>query len=91
MVENTPSWLNKEFVEKVLRNSEADETIQVIDVFIAPATNKGDNYGSEMLRVNVDLAKGKAHERMTEKISFVVKMYPQAEGFQRDMVGFYFS
>ncbi|KAJ4442920.1 hypothetical protein ANN_04516 [Periplaneta americana] len=53
-----PEWLNKSFLEKVLRSADDDPTITVTSVDINPATAPGDNYMSMIYRAKVHMTKG---------------------------------
>ncbi|XP_025262467.1 uncharacterized protein LOC105247775 [Camponotus floridanus] len=86
MVLETSTWLNLCFMEKVLRKSENDNSIQVIDIFSKPATNKGDNYTSDMIRVNVEFSRDQSGRKITEKKSVIFKIMPSVEGFRKNLV-----
>lgn len=48
------SWLDCMFLQKCLQRISNDRaTINVIDFNIAPATKKGENFASDIFRVNV--------------------------------------
>ncbi|CAL1685861.1 unnamed protein product [Lasius platythorax] len=81
-----PTWLNLCFMEKTLRKSENDNSIQVIDIFSKPATDKGDNYGSDMVRVIVDYSRDQSGRKITEKKSVVVKIEPTIEGVRKNLI-----
>jgi len=86
MALETPTWLNLCFVEKVLRKSEGDNSIQVIDIFSKPATNKGDNYTSDMIRVTTEFSRDQGGRKITEKKSIIVKISPIVEGVRQDLI-----
>ncbi|XP_012228832.1 uncharacterized protein [Linepithema humile] len=86
MALETPTWLNLCFVEKILRKSEGDNSIQVIDIFSKPATNKGDNYTSDMIRVNVEFSREQGDCKTTEKKSIIVKIAPIDEGARKEII-----
>ncbi|XP_070150093.1 uncharacterized protein [Polyergus mexicanus] len=86
MALETPTWLNLYFMEKALRKSENDNSIQVIDIFSKPATNKGDNYTSDMIRVNVEYSRDQRGRKITEKKSVIVKIAPTIEGVRKDII-----
>ena len=67
------SWLDLCFMEKILRKSENDDSIQVIDIVSKPATNKGDNYTSDIIRITVEYSRG---PKIKEKKSIIVKLSP---------------
>ncbi|XP_011693600.1 PREDICTED: uncharacterized protein LOC105453385 [Wasmannia auropunctata] len=84
MAQETPAWLNVCFVEKILRKSEGDNSIQVIDIFSKPATAKGDNYTSDMIRVTAEFSRDQG--RKTEKKSIIVKVSPIVEGVRQELI-----
>ncbi|CAL1685246.1 unnamed protein product [Lasius platythorax] len=86
MALETPTWLNLSFMEKILRKSENDNSIGVIDIFSKPATNKGDNYGSDMFRVIVEYSRDQSGRKITEKKSVIVKIEPTLEGIRKNLV-----
>lgn len=89
MALETPTWLNLCFVEKILRKSEGDNSIQVIDIFSKPATNKGDNYTSDMIRVAAEFSRDQGGRKITEKKSFLFKISPLVEGIRQDLVSWF--
>ncbi|XP_072749880.1 uncharacterized protein [Anoplolepis gracilipes] len=86
MALETPTWLNLCFMEKILHKSEKDNSIQVIDIFIKPATNKGDNYASDMLRVSVEYSRNQNGCKIKENISVIVKFEPTTEGVRTTLI-----
>ncbi|XP_011633621.1 uncharacterized protein LOC105424846 [Pogonomyrmex barbatus] len=86
MALETPTWLNLCFVEKILRKSEGDNSIQVIDIFSKPATAKGDNYTSDMIRVSAEFSRDQGDRKITEKKSIIVKLSPLIEGILQELV-----
>ncbi|XP_011868375.1 PREDICTED: uncharacterized protein LOC105562270 [Vollenhovia emeryi] len=86
MAQETPTWLNLCFVEKILRKSEGDNSIQVIDISSKPATAKGDNYTSDMIRVTAEFSREQGGRKITGKKSIIVKVSPTLEGVQKDLV-----
>ncbi|XP_039313572.1 uncharacterized protein LOC105198287 [Solenopsis invicta] len=86
MTLETPTWLNLCFVEKILRKSEDDNSIQVIDIFSKPATAKGDNYTSDMIRVTAEFSRDQSDRKITEKKSIIIKVSPILEGVRQDLV-----
>ncbi|KYM76310.1 hypothetical protein ALC53_13337 [Atta colombica] len=83
MALETSTWLNLCYVEKILRKSENDNSIQVIDIFSKPATVKGDNYTSDMIRIIVEYSRG---SKIKEKKSIIVKLSPLLEGVRQKIV-----
>ncbi|XP_076643846.1 uncharacterized protein LOC143354036 [Halictus rubicundus] len=86
MALETPSWLNVDFTERILRLSEDDSTLQVIDVFVKPATSKGDNYTSDMMRVAIEYTRMKGDKRVNGKKSLIFKIEPIIEGSRKDLI-----
>lgn len=84
MALETPAWLNLCFVEKILRKSEADNSIQVIDISSKPATAKGDNYTSDMIRITAEFSRDQGSR--TEKKSIILKVFPIMEGARHELV-----
>jgi len=82
----TPTWLNLRFVEKILRKSEGDNSIQVIDIFSKPATNKGDNYSSDLIRISTEFSRDQGGRKITEKKSIIFKIAPTDGGVRQEMV-----
>lgn len=89
MALETPTWLNLCFVEKILRKSEGDNSIQVIDIFAKPATSKGDNYTSDMIRVTAEFSRDQGDRKITEKKSIIFKVSPLTEGIRQDLVSWF--
>ncbi|CAG5101697.1 Protein of unknown function [Cotesia congregata] len=83
---SVPAWLSAPFIEKALRRSENDDSICIVDCSIKPATNKGDNYTSDMHRVTVEYRHNQGAKAVTEKISIIVKVAPTAEGIHKDLI-----
>lgn len=84
-----PAWLSAPFIEKALRRSENDDSICIIDCFVKPATNKGDNYTSDMHRVTVEYRHNQGAKAVTEKITIIIKVAPTAEGVHKELVSTY--
>ncbi|XP_011706827.1 PREDICTED: uncharacterized protein LOC105462004 [Wasmannia auropunctata] len=80
MALETPSWLDQCYVEKILRKSEGDNSIRVINMFSKPATIKGDNYGSDMIRITAEFSRDQDSSKITEKKSIIVKLSPILKG-----------
>ncbi|KAG8362557.1 EcKinase 1 [Fopius arisanus] len=81
-----PDWLNAEFIQRVLKNSENDDSIEITEMTTKPATNKGDNYTSDMHRSTVEFTRDEGGRKVTEKRSIIVKVAPTTEGQQKDLV-----
>lgn len=89
MAYETVTWLNADFTEKVIQLAEADSTIQVIDISAKPATSKGDNYTSDMVRVVAEFTRKQGNAKVTEKKSLLFKFEPIVEGARKDLVNSY--
>lgn len=48
-----PHWLHQCFVEMHLRNYFKNENLKIVNFTVAPATAPGENYASDLYRVNV--------------------------------------
>ncbi|XP_012063785.1 PREDICTED: uncharacterized protein LOC105627114 [Atta cephalotes] len=70
----------KSMLEKILRKSENDNSIQVIDIFSKSATMKGNNNTSDMIRITVEFSRG---SKIKEKKSIIIKL--SREGVQQKM------
>lgn len=80
------AWVTAEFMEKVLKNSESDQSIKVKDLKMKPAVGKGDNYGSDMVRASVKYSRNEAVSVTMETISVIIKISPMAEGATKELV-----
>lgn len=89
MALGTPTWLNPCFVEMILRKSEGDNSIQVTDIFSKPATSKGDNYTSDMIRVIAEYTRYQG-DRKTEKKQIIFKVAPTIESVRKTLVSFFY-
>ncbi|KZC10407.1 PREDICTED: uncharacterized protein LOC107188541 [Dufourea novaeangliae] len=86
MALETPSWLDPFFTERILRLAEDDNTLKVIDIFVKPATAKGDNYTSDMMRVVVEFTRTVGDKKVNDKKPLIFKFEPIAEGRRRDLI-----
>ncbi|XP_018370662.1 PREDICTED: uncharacterized protein LOC108766094 isoform X2 [Trachymyrmex cornetzi] len=86
MVLEKSTWLNLSFVEKILRKSEENDSIQVIDMSIKPATKKGDNYLSDMVRITIEFSRNQGGHEIKEKKSIIVKLVPIVENIRQKFV-----
>ena len=82
MTLETSTWLNLCFVEKILRKSENDDSIQVIDIVSKPATSKGDNYTSDIIRIITEYSRD---SNIKEKKSIIIKLSP-VDGIRQKIV-----
>ncbi|XP_046431315.1 uncharacterized protein LOC124185044 [Neodiprion fabricii] len=73
MATESPIWLNASYVQKVLRKTENDESIEVSDITVKPATAKGDNYLSAMYRVTFKFLRIQGGRNVEGEKSIIVK------------------
>ena len=76
------SWLDLGFVEKILRKSENDDSIKVMNIVSKLATNKGDNYTSDIIRITAEYSRD---SKIKEKKSIIVKLSP-VDGVRQKIV-----
>ncbi|KAI8129052.1 hypothetical protein FF38_13556 [Lucilia cuprina] len=81
---SAPSWINQDFLEKVLVQYENNEFLEVIKYDMSPASMKGDHYASIMFRCKVSYKFDKTGS-ILEK-SLIIKTMPVEEGHKRDML-----
>ncbi|XP_073825429.1 uncharacterized protein [Musca autumnalis] len=79
-----PSWINKEFLEKVLSKYENNENVEVIKFDMSPASVKGDHYASIMFRCKVSYRFAKTASSV--KRSLIIKTLPMEDGMKREML-----
>ncbi|XP_018341123.1 PREDICTED: uncharacterized protein LOC108747813 [Trachymyrmex septentrionalis] len=76
------SWLDLCFVEKILRKSENDDSIKVMNIVSKPATSKGDNYTSDMIRITAEYLH---NSKIKETKSIIIKLTP-VDGVRQKIV-----
>ncbi|KYM94221.1 PREDICTED: uncharacterized protein LOC108781508 [Cyphomyrmex costatus] len=86
MALETSTWLNQCFVENILRKSEDNNSIRVIDIFSKPATNKGDNYTSDMIRITAEYSRDQDSCKIKEKKSIILKILPKLGSVRQKFV-----
>ncbi|XP_011705751.1 PREDICTED: uncharacterized protein LOC105460950 [Wasmannia auropunctata] len=86
MALNTSSWLNQCFVEKILRKSESDDSIQVIDILSKPGSNKGDNYLCDIIRITAEFTREQDGHKIMKKKSIIVKVSPTTKCVRYNIV-----
>lgn len=86
MAIEVPTWLNADYVRRILRLAEDDSTLQVTNMSTKSATEKGDNYTSDMIRVTVEFVRKQGDKRATEKKSLVFKFEPIEEGIRKELI-----
>ncbi|XP_055610208.1 uncharacterized protein LOC129757106 [Uranotaenia lowii] len=79
---HAPSWMTEAFFEKVLRQSEADQTITVASCKMVPGTKPGDHFASIIFRATVEY---RSHGK-DRTVSLIVKTMPVEEGMKKDML-----
>ncbi|XP_043283579.1 uncharacterized protein [Venturia canescens] len=67
-------WLIPDFVQKILRESENDESIKVQSVTSKPAVAGGDNYMSDISRVHIDFTRSQTNHEATESKTLIFKV-----------------
>ncbi|KAL9698137.1 hypothetical protein quinque_001578 [Culex quinquefasciatus] len=79
---NAPKWMNEAFFEKVLQQSENDDSVKVTEFTTAPGSKPGDHFASIIFRAVVKFeGKGKSKD-----ISLIVKTMPELEGIKKDLL-----
>ncbi|XP_037817354.1 uncharacterized protein LOC119607484 [Lucilia sericata] len=68
---DTPEYLTKEYVERILKKYFQDITLKVLDMEIAPATAKGESFCSIMTRVKISYKIER--EKVAKRVNFIVK------------------
>lgn len=86
MALETVPWLNTDFTERILRLAKDDSTIQVTDIFTKPATAKGDNYTSDLIRLVAEYTRKHGKIRISDKTSLLFKFEPIEEGVKKEAV-----
>lgn len=64
-----PKWLNKCFVESHLRNYFNSKNLKIIRFNVQPATAKGENYASDLYRVNVTFSDNPSGLSASDEVS----------------------
>jgi hypothetical protein len=76
MSESTePNWLNRSFLERALKSGADGSRVTVTSSDVERATAAGDNYASDIYRVNVHLIRNGQPETM----SLIIKSEPPEE------------
>ena len=47
-------WITFDFLQNILRKDKNDETIKLEYYTVSPALMKGENYSSDILKINID-------------------------------------
>ncbi|XP_055377082.1 uncharacterized protein LOC129609188 [Condylostylus longicornis] len=78
-----PAWMDREFLEKVLKTTKKDDFHAIIEYNIGPATLKGDHVASIMFRGVVQYL-DKSNTK--QEISLIIKTMPVIEGGKKDLL-----
>lgn len=78
----SPEWMNIEFLEKILKQSQKDDKIQVKTFQVKPASTVHQHLASVMYRVLVTYS-GKLNNN--SEISLIIKSKPFLDGFKKDL------
>ncbi|XP_073820555.1 uncharacterized protein [Musca autumnalis] len=78
-----PSWINQEFLEKVLTQYENNVDVEVVQFDLSPASMKGDHYASIMFRGKVQYRFDK--NASVKNKSLIIKTLPM-DGPKREML-----
>ncbi|XP_055547038.1 uncharacterized protein LOC129731230 [Wyeomyia smithii] len=79
---HAPAWMNSAFLEKVLKQSENNNGLNVTECQIVPGTRPGDHFASIIFRAIVKYqSRGADHE-----VSLIVKTVPDGNGLKRDLL-----
>ncbi|KAM7361120.1 uncharacterized protein ACRADG_009981 [Cochliomyia hominivorax] len=79
-----PSWITKDFFEKVLQQYENNENIKISDLDLTPASMKGDHYASVMFRCKISYTTGSSEDNKQK--SLILKTLPLEDGPKREML-----
>ncbi|XP_061393297.1 uncharacterized protein LOC133328768 [Musca vetustissima] len=66
-----PVWLSNDYLQEVLQTYLKDDTVQITNVDIRPATGNGENYASVMSRIKITFTRSTNTEPTT--LSFILK------------------
>nr|XP_046489094.1 uncharacterized protein LOC124222317 [Neodiprion pinetum] len=69
-----PKWLDSDYVQTILRKAEKDDSIRVSSLSVKPAIAKGENYASDLYRLNVDYSRILEGRQVTESKSVITKV-----------------
>lgn len=71
-----PEWLNQDFIENALQEAFNDNSVKISKFSINLATAPGDNYVSQIFRVNVELS---SKTKAKENFNFLIKSLPKGD------------
>ncbi|XP_058448689.1 uncharacterized protein LOC131428662 [Malaya genurostris] len=76
---NGCDWINDALLEHVLKaeqgSNRKNQNLQIVEFSVSPATKKGDNYASEMLRATVEYMR----DNKREKCTLILKVIPSGD------------
>lgn len=81
-----PAWITAQFIENVLKNADKNDSISVNNILVNIATKKGDNYTSDMYRVNFESTRIEAGRKIHRKSSLIVKVAFTTEQIHKELV-----
>lgn len=67
-------WINTTFFERILRKHFVDNSITIIDFKLAAALAKGENFGSQILRANIEFESNDDGVKLQRQIPLIVKV-----------------
>lgn len=71
-----PDWLNQDFIQNALQEAFKDNSLKVSKFSINLATAPGDNYVSQIFRVNVELS---SKTKSKQDFNFLIKSLPKGD------------
>ncbi|XP_061392904.1 uncharacterized protein LOC133328350 [Musca vetustissima] len=78
-----PDWINKEFLEKVLKEYHNNVAVEIVKFELSPASMKGDHYASVMFRCKVEY---RLNATTLLNKSLIMKTIPSAEGMKQEIL-----
>ncbi|KAL5290652.1 hypothetical protein ACFFRR_010174 [Megaselia abdita] len=78
-----PDWMDKKYFEKLLRDTNTDESIEVVNLVLKPGSKAGDHYASIMFRAAINY--NTKNEQNLEK-SLMIKTMPFVDGPKKEML-----
>lgn len=71
-IENSPDWLDKNYLEQCLRSYYQDKTLKLTKMHAKPALGKGENYGGVLTRINAEFTVGNS-KSVSKKGHYILK------------------
>lgn len=89
ILQKAVSFIDRNFVEDILREKGDDAKVSVTHLQVEFATNKGDNFTSDMFRVYVEYEHcKKCQDKTSDKLQLIVKCAPLIEGPHKEWVSY---